>query len=284
MEGRAIANSNRAFSNEPEQRSNPPYRPPIGVPLERPGRWGLVVSLAVHALIVFLLVGGVLTLEKAEIARGAGGAGPMGGGGGGRPGLAGRNTQERIRYMRMVAPQPAAPVLRPPITPPVVKKPPVPDVKKPVVQPRVSPTEEVAPPSSAAPTVIAVAPSVGAGTDGTDGAGPGTGGGVGAGNGPGHGSGNGPGTGGGEGTIFPATPDFAVIPPLPVPKGLHGKTVQLRFTIDESGRVVKFDFDPTGDSGYDRELKTRLSEYHFRPAHKQDGTPVRSVFVTEFEL
>jgi hypothetical protein len=233
---------------------------------------------------VFLLIGGVLTLEKAEIARGAGGAGPMGGGGGGRPGLGERHTQERIRYMRTVAPQPAAPVVRPPITPPVVKKPPVPVAKRPVVEPRVSPTEEVAPPSTAAPTVIAVAPSAGTGMDGSDGAGPGTGGGVGAGTGTGHGSGNGPGTGGGEGTIFPATPDFAVIPPLPVPKGLHGKTVQLRFTIDESGRVVKFDFDPTGDSGYDRELKSRLSEYHFRPAHRQDGTPVRSVFVTEFEL
>lgn len=284
MEGRTIANSHRAFTNEPVPRTKPPYRPPIGVPAERPARWGLFVSLAVHALIVLLLIGGILTVEKAEIARGAGGAGPMGGGGGGRLGLAGRNTQERLKYMRVAAPQPSAPVVHAPITPPVVKKPPVPVEKKPVVQPRVTSTEQATPPSTAAPTVIAVAPAVGASTDGTDGAGPGTGGGTGAGNGPGRGSGNGPGTGGGEGTVYPATPDFAVIPPLPVPKGLHGKTVQLRFTIDASGRVVKFDFDPTGDSGYDRELKSRLSEYHFRPAHKQDGTPVSSIFVTQFML
>lgn len=282
-ESKAIANSNRGFTSEPVQRSKPPYRPPIGVPAERPERWGLLVSLAVHALIVLLLIGGILTVGKAEIARGAGGAGPMGGGGGGRLGLAGSHSREQLKYVQLATPKPAAPVIHPPITPPV-KKPPKPVETKPVLKPQVTPTEQVAPPSSAAPTVVAVAPSAGAGMDGTDGAGPGTGGGTGAGNGTGRGSGNGPGTGGGEGTVYPATPDFAVIPPLPVPKGLHGKTVELRFTIDESGRVVKFDFDPTGDSGYDRELKSRLSEYHFRPAHKQDGTPVASVFVTQFTL
>ena len=269
---------------EPE-RPLPPYRPPIGVPTERPGRWGLLVSLGIHALIVFLLVGGMFAVDKAEIARGAGGAGPTGGGGGGRPGLGGaRSSQERVKFMRLATPQPPAPrIPQPRITPPLVKNPPKP-VEQPKIQPTVAPTVQAAVPSASAPTVIAIAPSVGAGTDGTAGSGPGTGGGVGAGNGPGRGSGNGPGTGGGDGTVYPATPDFAVIPPLPVPKGLHGKTLQLRFTIDASGRVVKFDFDPTGDSGYDRELKSRLSEYHFRPAHKTDGTPVASVFVTEFVL
>lgn len=262
----------------------PPYRPPIGVPTERPARWGFLVSLGIHALIVFLLVGGMLAADKAQIARGVGGAGPAGGGGGGRPGLGARAAPERVKFMRLAAPQPAVPKTPPQrITPPVVKKPPKP-IEKPIVHPTLAPTQEAAVPVAAAPTVIAIAPSAGAGTDGTNGSGPGTGGGVGAGNGSGRGSGNGPGTGGGEGTVYPATPDFAVIPPLPVPKGLHGKTVQLRFTIDESGRVVKFDFDPTGDSGYDRELKSRLSEYHFRPAHKTDGTPVASVFVTQFVL
>ena len=280
MEVEPISKSNRALTGEPE-RPAPPYRPPIGVPTERQGRWGFLVSLAIHALIVFLLVGGML-VDKAVIARGAGGAGPAGGGGGGRPGLGGaRVVQERVKFMRLATPQPAVTKTpQPRITPPVVKKPPKP-IEKPIVKPTVAPTQQAAVPTAAPPTVVAI---VGAGTDGTAGSGPGTGGGVGAGNGPGRGSGNGPGTGGGEGTVYPATPDFAVIPPLPVPKGLHGKTVQLRFTIDESGRVVKFDFDPTGDSGYDRELKSRLSEYHFRPAHKTDGTPVASVFVTQFVL
>lgn len=262
----------------------PPYRPPIGVPTERPGRWGLLASLVIHAVIILLLIGGIVTAEKAEIARGAGGAGPAGGGGGGRVGLGGRRViQQRVKYMRLATPKPAVPKPQP-ITPPTVKKEPKPVVKKPVVQPTVTPTEQAPTPTAMAPTVVAVAPAAGTGTGGTDGAGPGTGGGVGAGNGPGRGSGNGPGTGGGQGTVYPATPDFAVIPPLPVPKGLHGKTVQLRFTIDQTGHVVKFEFDPTGDSGYDHELKSRLSEYHFRPAHKTDGTPVASVFVTEFIL
>lgn len=284
MEVEPISKSQRAPTSE-SQRPQPPYRPPIGVPTERPGQWGFLVSLGIHAMIVFLLVGGMFAVDKAEIARGAGGAGPTGGGGGGRPGLgSARVVQERVKFMRLASPQPAVPKTPPlRITPPVVQKPPKP-VEKPIVQPTVAPTEQAAVPSATAPTVIAIAPSMGAGTDGTSGSGPGTGGGVGAGNGPGRGSGNGPGTGGGEGTVYPATPDFAVIPPLPVPKGLHGKTLQLRFTIDESGRVVKFDFDPTGDSGYDRELKSRLSEYHFRPAHKIDGTPVASVFVTQFVL
>lgn len=280
MEVEPIPKSNRALTSEPE-RPVPPYRPPIGVPTERSARWGLFASIGIHALIVFLLVGGML-VERAEIARGAGGAGPAGGGGGGRLGLGARSAPERVKFMRLA--QPAVPkTAQPRITPPVVRKPPKP-VEKPIVRPTVAPTQQAAVPSTVAPTVVAIAPSMGAGTDGTSGSGPGTGGGVGAGNGPGRGSGNGPGTGGGEGTVYPATPDFAVIPPLPVPKGLHGKTVQLRFTIDVSGRVVKFDFDPTGDSGYDRELKSRLSEYHFRPAHKTDGTPVASVFVTQFVL
>jgi len=289
LEVRIIANSNRALPQELAP-ARPPYRPPIGVPTERPARWGIFVSLAVHVLIVLLLVGGILTVEKAEIALGAGGASAAGGGGGGHLSLGGARTQERVRYVQLSAPKPATPAVvrqpvKPVVKPPVVKPPPKPVVQEqPIVKPHVSPTEQVPPPATGAPTVIAVAPSAGAGTDGTDGAGPGTGGGVGAGTGPGRGSGNGPGTGGGTGTVYPATPDFAVIPPLPVPKGLHGKTVQLRFTIDESGRVVKFDFDPTGDSGYDRELKSRLAEYHFRPAHKQDGTPVASVFITQFTL
>jgi len=284
VEVESISKSNRALTSEPE-RPAPPYRPPIGVPTERSGRWGFPISLGIHALIVLLLVGGMFAVDKAEIARGAGGAGPAGGGGGGRPGLGGaRVVQQRVKFMRLAAPQPAvAKTPQPRITPPVVKKPPKP-IEKPIVQPSVAPTQQAVVASSTAPTVIAIAPSAGAGTDGTDGSGPGTGGGVGAGNGPGRGSGHGPGTGGGEGTVYPATPDFAVIPPLPVPKGLHGKTVELRFTIDVSGRVVKFDFDPTGDAGYDRELKSRLAEYHFRPAHKTDGTPVASVFVTQFVL
>ncbi|HEY9448931.1 MAG TPA: hypothetical protein VIQ60_04225, partial [Gemmatimonadaceae bacterium] len=94
----------------------------------------------------------------------------------------------------------------------------------------------------------------------------------------------GPGTGGGAGSIYPATPDFLVMPALPVPAGVRGKTIQLVFKLDERGRILELKFDPTGDSGYDKELRARLMEYRFRPAHKADGTPVPSVYVTELSL
>ena len=276
----------RAVAAAPERHTTPAYRPPIGVPTRRQGRWGLVASLLLHALLILLVLGPLLRPKPPVVSKLAGGTGPAGGGGGGRLGLSPQHAgPEGIRYVRVapVAPPVATPPVRPPT--PVVKPVVKPTVKQPVVtaQQPVVPPASVAP-QSAAPSVVAIAPSTGAGTDGTNGAGPGTGGGEGTGTGPGRGAGTGPGTGGGVGTVFPATPDFAVIPPLPVPKHLHGKTVELRFTVDATGRVVSFDFDSTGDSGYDRQLKERLGEYHFRPAHKGDGTPVASVFVTQVVL
>lgn len=100
----------------------------------------------------------------------------------------------------------------------------------------------------------------------------------------GRGSATGPGTGGGEGSIYPATPDFLVMPALPVPSGVRGKTIQLVFKLDDRGNILDLKFNPTGDASYDRELRSRLMEYRFRPAHKLDGTPVPSVYVTELTL
>jgi len=74
------------------------------------------------------------------------------------------------------------------------------------------------------------------------------------------------------------------MPALPVPKRLHGKTLELHFTIDEQGKIVKVEFEPSGDGSYDRQLRERLLEYRFRPAHKMDGTPVPSVYVTQLTL
>lgn len=269
------------------QPSARPYRAPIGVPSERSGRWALAVSVIVHAVIILLLLAPLLLEPPYARAPGARGVAGGGGGGGG-----GRGTvPERVHYMQLQSPRaPTAPAA-------VVKMPPAPVPLKPVVTPPV-PVENrpaveahiVAPMSlqsqSRAPSVVAIAapPGAGAGADGTSGAGPGSGGGTGTGVGGGQGSAMGPGTGGSEGTVYPATPDFAVIPPLPVPKQLQGKTVELRFTLDAMGRVVRFEFDPTGDSGYDRQLQQRMEEFHFRPAHWADGTAVPSVFVTQLVL
>ncbi|HEY9425848.1 MAG TPA: hypothetical protein VIR34_01740, partial [Gemmatimonadaceae bacterium] len=116
------------------------------------------------------------------------------------------------------------------------------------------------------------------------GAGPGRGGGVGTGTGTGRGSATGAGTGCGEGDIYPATPDFLVMPALPVPSKVRGRTIRLEFDLDARGNITALKFNSTGDSGYDKELRARLMEYRFRPAHRADGTPVPSVYVTELTL
>jgi hypothetical protein len=141
--------------------------------------------------------------------------------------------------------------------------------------------------TAAAPRQLALGAggdSSGGGAGAAGGAGPGSGGGTGSGTGTGRGSATGSGTGGGEGSIYPATPDFLVMPALPVPSKVRGKTIQLVFRLDERGNILELKFDPTGDSGYDKELRSRLLEYRFRPAHKADGTPVPSVYVTELTL
>jgi hypothetical protein len=175
---------------------------------------------------------------------------------------------------------PPKPIVKPVVPPP-----------KPVVEP---PREEVKPAEVPQPTNIEApatsAPQLalngtGTGDSGASGgAGPGSGGGVGTGTGTGRGSANGPGKGGGEGEIYPATPDFLVMPALPVPSKVRGRTVRLVFHIDASGKITALEFDSTGDSGYDRELRGRLMEYRFRPAHRADGTPVASTYVTELTL
>ena len=48
------------------------------------------------------------------------------------------------------------------------------------------------------------------------------------------------------------------------------------FEVDSTGKVLKFDFTPTRDGGYNRKLKDVLASIRFRPATRQDGTPVRS--------
>lgn len=263
------------MSTSPERPANPgrparrPYRPPLGVPAGRKARWGLPLSVLAHVLLIVLLASpAARRLLVNDMPRGAGGLGPMGGGGGGG---APPPPAERLHFIA-VAPAP----------PPVAR----PEVPRPVpVQPRVQPVQRdtvVAPPPVL--TVAAGTGTSGTGSDSGRGAGPGTGGGTGTGTGPGRGSAMGPGTGGGEGTIYPATPDFLVIPSLPIPKRIRGHTIMVRFTLDSAGTVLKVESDPSGDDGYDRELRSRLAEYRFRPAHRIDGTPVASVYVTQLTL
>jgi hypothetical protein len=263
--------------------ARPPYRPPVGVPARRDSRWAGAISVALHLLLLALMIVPLLIVHDAEDAtRGAGGFGPAGGGGGGsRGGAREPYVREDLRYVHVAPPPPPPPVVPPKpnaLVPPVPT--PIPPPKPVVVPPAVvpPPTAE-APPTRPDTTPVTVAtgpapgPGNGAGLTGGPGAGPGTGGGTGTGAGPGRGSGVGPGHGGGEGDIFPPTAELLLIPELPVPGALRGKTFMVHFEIDETGRVSRVDVD-TGDSRYDRRLRDRFMQFKWRPAHRADGTPV----------
>ena len=260
--------------------ARPPYRPPIGVPARRDTKWAGPISVLLHALLIALMIVPLVIVHNAEDAtRGAGGAGAAGGGGGGsRGGARDPYVHEDLRYVRVAPPSPPpTPVPKPnALVPPVPtpKPPPKPVVKPEPVPPPTAAAPETKPDSTPSAVAAGTAPGAGgAGTTGGPGAGPGTGGGTGTGTGPGRGAGIGPGTGGGEGTIFPPTAELMIIPELPVPGGLKGKTFIVHFEIDEQGRVARVDVD-TGNSGYDRKLRDRYMQTKWRPAHRADGTPV----------
>jgi|GEM_PF-214419 len=274
------------------------YRPPIGVPLERREWWGVPLSAIAHLVVLALFLVPIWVTADIRQPTGAGGAGPAGGGGGGsagaRPAGSSGDDGERLRYISVAAPPPAPATAaveehRPTPVPVPAEPPREPVVVPPQVTKPVTPPEPTGiRPSAVAPQQLALA-GAGGGERGADsgaggGAGPGSGGGVGSGTGTGRGSATGAGTGGGEGEIYPATPDFLVMPALPVPSKARGKTIRLVFELDARGSITALKFDPTGDSGYDRELRARLMEYRFRPAHKADGTPVASVYTTVLTL
>jgi len=254
------------------------------------------LSLALHLLLIYLLTADFSSHEAMiiERAQGAGGLGPAGGGGGGHRGTGG--IQEHVQYVAVApapAPKPARVATQPAIVPPPVVVPPKP---KPVVPPPVLPkpvepqlievkaepkieAPKVEAPKAEAPKSDATAPVAGTGggtgRDGSAGNGPGSGGGVGSGVGTGRGSGVGPGTGGGVQANYPPTPTELFIPPLPMPEKVRGFHLIAEYDIDETGKVVDFNFTPTRDGGYNKRLKEVLGSFKFRPGTSPDGTPMR---------
>jgi hypothetical protein len=232
------------------------------------------VSIALHALIIFLLIAPFATQAVLQEIGGAGGPGPAGGGGGGSGGTGGPRVkvQERLDYVR-IAPPPPRPTPTPQITPPTPVPPPLPVPKQaPSVVPKVDLKIELPLPSGSGTTGT----GGGSGTDGSNGNGPGSGGGQGSGVGTGRGSAVGPGTGGGPGTIYPPTPTELFIPPLPVPEKVKGTQLVAVFDVDERGNVVSFEFNRTKDGGYNRKLEQVLGQIRFRPGVMGDGTPVKA--------
>ena len=256
----------------------PRYRLPIGMPMRDEGRRaGAIVSIALHAVVIFLLIVPFFMPHSViqRMQQGAGGAGPAGGGGGGNRGTGGQ-TVEKIQFVR-VSP---APTPTPTVVPPVVTPPkPVPKVEPP--KPKPVETPAVPKPQSAAPTAPLTVASAeqgangGSGNDGSAGAGPGSGGGVGSGIGPGRGSATGAGTGGGTQTNFPPSPIEFFLPPLPPPSSVRGQHFIAEFDVDSTGRVIAFDFTPTRDGDYNKRIAQVLRQMKFRPGTRPDGSPLR---------
>src|SRR6516162_2350469 len=72
-------------------RTRPPFRPPTGLPLRRESRWGTVVSVLLHALVILLILAPIFGHDVALVATRDGlGPGARGGGGGGDRGSGGR--------------------------------------------------------------------------------------------------------------------------------------------------------------------------------------------------
>lgn len=198
------------------------------------------LHLGVIAALVWGMGRGALTPPSVP-----GDPGPLGGGGGGSP---------RITFLTFSPPPAARPSVQP-LSLPVVREIPV-DLPRPEpVSERVL-TDVLLPPS---------------GVRGGPGAGTGTGGGVG----PGVGSGIGPGTGGTGGDIFPPQARYSILPPLPKPAAVRGKSFQVQFWVDATGSVTKVQVSPEiPDGAYRKKFLSLMHEYTFAPARKLDGTPV----------
>lgn len=268
---------------EPEPGERKRYRPPVGIPIARNRRvGGMLLSIFMHVLVIFLLVVPFTSPEMIREIMGAGGAGPAGGGGGGNRGTGGQPKTERVQFVNV------APVPRPSVMPPLVKPPEI----KPIVPPPVTPPptpqpkpETTTPPAAAAEETksAVVGTGGGAGTDGSAGAGPGSGGGVGSGVGTGRGSAVGPGTGGGPGTIYPPSPIELFLPPMPIPGKAKGEVV-VQFDVDENGKVLDIQFTPTKDGNYNRKLREAFQSVRFRPATNGMGVPVRAKYEVTYTL
>jgi len=104
-------------------------------------------------------------------------------------------------------------------------------------------------------------------------AGAGAGGGIGTTAGPGTGSGAGP--GGGEGAVFPPRAQYSILPPLPKPASVRGKSFRVHFWVSPSGRVTRVDVSPQiPDADYRKRFVQLMYEYTFTPAMRPDGVPV----------
>lgn len=219
----------------------------------------VAVSAAVHLAVILLLVWEAGRAAGSRAAGPPGPSRPTGGGGG-----------ERVDYLRLPPYRaPAPPDQTQPRRPP-----------KPVIRAQV---QDVTPTTSVADVVpVTVLPG---GLQGGAGGGSGRGGGLGAAMGTAVGSGTGHRAGGGGDEVFPPQARYSILPPLPKPVSVRGKSFRVRFWVDPAGRVTKVDVSPPiPDAEYRKRFVQLMYEYTFSPAMRPDGTPVAGETVLTITL
>ena len=218
----------------------------------------VAVSAAIHLAVILFLVWETGRSASSLPPPPPGPLGPLGGGGG-----------QRVDYLalppyRAPAPPDQTRPRRPPPTP--------------VIRAEV---QDIAPTPSVA-DVVPVTALPGA-LQGGAGAGSGSGGGIGAAGGTGVGSGAG--RGGGGGAVFPPQARYSILPPLPKPASVRGKSFRVRFWVSAAGRVTRVDVSPPiPDAEYRKRFIQLMYEYTFTPALRPDGTPVAGETVLTITL
>jgi len=231
----------------------PPRVPNIRLPqTDRPFSRAVAISVLLHLLVLALFIRYEVQehAREAHDSRSPGAPGKRGGGGG-------QTFRIELPAYQRVAETPAVTQ---------VEKPPVPPV---VIQPPVIKVQKLELPTQAG--------MVNAGVDvsALGGQGPGKGGGIGTGVGPGIGVDSGKGTGGDGGDIFPPTPLYTTLPPLPPPTSMRGRTIKVHFWISAQAKVTKVRVDPEiKDAGYRQQFLAMMREYIFKPARRLDGTTI----------
>lgn len=220
------------------------------------------MSAVLHLLILLLIVWRPGSDANAD--RAAGGFGlPGGGGGRGAPRInliLLPSYQSSTREVAVSATEPVAPVeaFHPEIVP----------ISRPLAQIQLTPRRELA---------AVLVRGVGDGVRRAVGLGTGAGGGVGSGRGTGRGAAEGPGTGegGGGGDAFPPKLIEMLVPPTDRPDAVKGRSFELRFWVDENGRVTHVSVEPAiGDAQYHERFIRTMYDFFFEPATDAEGMPI----------
>ncbi len=247
------------------------YRPPVGIPDgdSTRGRWrGLIVSIALHALVVFLLLAsavatGLVPVEIRSL---------------GIPSLIARlgrhdGGQERVNYISIqAAPAPS----QPPTTHPKPVAPQQPAAPTPRPPPTPAPSDPIAQP----------APTVRPDSGGNAAAGGGAPDGAGSRSGPGAGAGRGNGAGGGTPSATKIKASYLELPAvgLDAPRRVLPFHLVATFEIAPNGRARILSMTPTRDGDFNRRIRVELLEIRWRAAALPDGTPVADTIQVSLDL